>query len=143
MAPLFNRIFTQVNFENTTEEVIDIYLRFKDGFADSWSKNANNTLTFSAVKARITKEPIDCFFQKQQKDEKNNKPRQKVIIPVSEELAVEFRTSLYTDAVDSFTTLYGFFVGKSREVLFIQEPQKDTIKKKCKVHVLESRESRI
>lgn len=134
----FDRFFTPVNFEDTTDEIVDIYLRFKDGFSDTWGKNPNNTLSFNRVKTLLTQSPIDCFFQKQQKDEKNNKARQKILVPVGDDIAIELRVSLSLYRVDTFTTLYSYFVGKCRETLFVREPEKDTLKVKCQLHFVES-----
>lgn len=137
MSSDFDRFFTPVNFEDTTDEIVDIYLRFKDGFSDIWSKNSNNTLSFSMVTTLLTQSPVDCFFQKQPKDERNNKARQKILVPVSDDIAIEFRVSLYLDRVDAFTTLYSYFVGKCKETLFLREPEKDTLKIKCQLHFAE------
>jgi hypothetical protein len=113
-------------FEGVSDEVTPIVLKFKDDYAETWERNTNNTLKFEQVKRILTSEPRVCFFQKQTRDEKNNRSRHKIIVPIENEKAIELSVVLWTDKVDAFTEVFSYFVGKSKEILFFTEPNKET-----------------
>jgi hypothetical protein len=60
----FTRNYASVNLEGTTDEVLEISLKFKDGYAITWEKNADNTLKFERVKRRLSFMPR-IFFKKE------------------------------------------------------------------------------
>jgi hypothetical protein len=123
----FSRNITPNNiFEEISDEVTPIVLKFKDDYADTWEKNTNNTLKFEQLKRFLSSEPCVCFFQKQKNDEKNNRSRHKIIVPVENEKAIELSVVLWTDKVDAFTEVFSYFVGKSKEIPFFTEPNKET-----------------
>ena len=127
----FTRSFTPSNFEGISEEVVDIVLKFKDDYADTWERNENNTLKFEQVKRILTSKPIFCFFQKQKSDERNNRSRHKIIVPLENEKAIELNVILWKDKIDTFTEVFSYFVGKSKEIPFFTEPNKDKETYKC------------
>jgi hypothetical protein len=113
-------------FEGVSDEATPIVLKFKDDYAGIWERNTNNTLKFEQVEHILTSEPRVCFFQKQKSDEKNNRSRHKIIVPVENEKAIELSVILWTDKVDAFTEEFSYFVGKSKEIPFFTEPNKET-----------------
>lgn len=131
----FTRNYTPVNLEGTTDEAIEIVLKFKDDYAWTWERNADNTLKFEQVKHFLSSKQHTCFFQKQKIDEKNNRSRHKIIVPIKNEKAIELSVVLWSDKVDDFTTLHSYYVGKSKEVTFFNEPIKDTLKIDCSFRI--------
>ena len=130
-------------FEGVEDEVITLCLKHKDDLNEAWDRNSNNTLPFKKLIDEITSMPVTVYFQKQKKDEKNNRPRQRLIIQVAEEKAVELRTSLCeVKSNDIFAdSSFYLFIGKAIEIDFFKEPQKDTIAKKCLIRIIGSHEN--
>lgn len=136
MANEFSRSFMPVSFENAETPRVDIYLRFHDDIADRWDNNANNTLRFVELRSILTNGPKMCYFQKAKADVKNNRSHHSIFIQVNEEKAVVFRVSLGQLRVDDFTTLYSYFVSKSKEVPFIKVPDNEVYAVECNIHVV-------
>ena len=65
----FTRSFIPSNFEGISEETVEIVLKFKDDYAVTWERNADNTLKFEQVKRLLISEDNICFFQKYKKNE--------------------------------------------------------------------------
>lgn len=131
----FTRSFTPSNFEGISEETVEIVLKFKDDYAGTWERNADNTLKFEQVKRLLISEDNICFFQKHKKNEAKGEYSHKIIIPIAEEKAIELIVTLSQTPLDRFTKLYSYFVIKAKECIFITEPIKDTVKKNCKIRV--------
>ena len=128
----FSRNITPDNlFESVSDEATPIVLKFKGDFADTWESNTENTLKFEQVKRMLSTKQHDCFFQKQKNEEENNRSRHKIIIPLENEKAIELSARLSSSKIDDFTTLYSYYVGRSKEVSFFNEPIKDTLKQTC------------
>jgi superfamily I DNA and/or RNA helicase len=119
-------------FEGTSDEVIEVVLKVKDDFNDRYNRNPENKLRAEQVRELLLSENRICYFQKQKADDKNNRSRHKIIIPVGNERALEFVASLWTDKIDTFTELYSYRVAKFKEVSFFNEPTKNTTIRNCK-----------
>jgi superfamily I DNA and/or RNA helicase len=119
-------------FEGTSDEVIEVVLKVKDDFNDRYNRNPENKLRAEQVRELLLSENRICYFQKQKADDKNNRSRHKIIIPVGNERALEFVASLWTDKIDTFTELYSYRVAKFKEVGFFNEPTKNTTIRNCK-----------
>ncbi|MDR2650822.1 MAG: hypothetical protein LBC68_00700, partial [Prevotellaceae bacterium] len=130
----FTRNYTPVNLEGTIGETVEIVLKFKDDYSDTWNRNPDNMLKFEQVKLFLSEQHI-CFFQKYKKNEVKGEYSHKIIIPFAEEKAIELIVTLSQTPVDRFTKLYSYFVIKAKETVFITEPTKDTIKKHCKIRL--------
>jgi len=134
----FSRNITPDNlFESVSDEVTPIVLKFKDDYAFTWERNEGNTefKKFEQVKRFLSSEPRICFFQKHKKNEVKNENSHKIIIPCSDERAIEFIVSLSQTSIDRFIKLYSYFVVKAKEIIFISEPIKDTAKRNCEVRL--------
>ena len=129
----FSRTYTPIDFGENDNSPIEIVLKFKDDFEGTWERNDNNTLRFGQVKQLLAQSRI-CYFQKQKSDERNNRPRHKIYVPIDDEKAIELSVSL-SEVKDSFPTLYFYFAGKSKEIAFIQPPQKDVYSVNCRFHI--------
>lgn len=136
----FTRSYTPTNFEGTSEEIVNIVLKFKDDFAESWERNTNNDLKFEQVKRILTSEPHICFFQKQKSFDKTNKfgeresvLQHKIIAPIGDEKAIELSVSLWKDRTNTMfnNEVYSYSVRKCKEIAFYVEPIKDTYKSNC------------
>lgn len=134
MTSEFYKGFRPVSFEKTTPSKVDLYLRFHDDIADKWDRNANNTIRFAELKSILTNGSRMCYFQKSKSDVKNNRSHHSIFIQISEEKAVVFRVSLGQQKVDDFTTLYSYFVSKSKEVPFIKVPDNEVYAVECNIH---------
>lgn len=134
----FSLGFRPVSFESSLPSTIDVYLRFHDDIEDRWDNNANNTIRFAALKSFLTSAPRMCYFQKAKSDVKTNRSHHSLFIKVNEERAVVFRVSLGQRRVDDFTTLYYYFVSKSKEVPFIKVPDndKEVYAVECNIHAV-------
>lgn len=130
-------------FEGVEDEIVTLFLKQRDELKEAWERNPNNTLSFQKLIDEITSMPVTVYFQKQKKDEKNNRLRQRLVIQIAEEKAVELRTSiLEVKSNDIFAnSSYCLFIGKAREIDFFKEPQKDTITKKCQIRLVGSHEN--
>ena len=129
----FSRTYTPIDFGENDNSPIEIVLKYKDDFEGTWERNDNNTLRFGQVKQLLAQSRI-CYFQKQKSDERNNRPRHKIYVPIDDEKAIELSVSL-SEVKDSFPTLYFYFAGKSKEIAFIQPPQKDVYSVNCRFHI--------
>lgn len=129
----FSRTYTPIDFGENDNSPIEIVLKFKDDFEGTWERNDNNTLRFGQVKQLLAQSRI-CYFQKQKPDERNNRPRHKIYVPIDDEKAIELSVSL-REVKDSFLTFYFYFAGKSKEIVFIQPPQKDVYSVNCRFHI--------
>jgi len=136
----FSRLFNRVNFSNVTGSYVEVYLQFKDDFELAWSRNTDNPFPFQRVISLLSRPEQTCYFQKQQRNEMNNKERHKIFVPIDEETAFELRVSLSTNRIDTFTTKYYYFVGKCRIVPFFQAPKKDTYTAICSFHIMKTGE---
>lgn len=132
MAEFNRRPETNNIFEGTYDEVIEVVLKIKDDFNDRYNRNPENKLRAEQVRELLLSENRICYFQKQKADDKNNRSRHKIIIPVGNERALEFVASLWTDKIDTFTELYSYRVAKFKEVGFFNEPTKNTAIRNCK-----------
>lgn len=121
--------------KNVSEPIIPIFLKFRDDYADTWGRNADNTLPFAQVRQILTTNPHRCFFQKQKSGGKGDKSRHKIIVPLEDEKAIELGVTLWNGKVDAFTEVFGYFAGKSKEIPFFAEPTKDTLAYHCSFHV--------
>ena len=132
MSEFNRRPETNNIFEGTSDEVIEVVLKVKDDFNDRYNRNPENKLRAEQVRELLLSENRICYFQKQKADDKNNRSRHKIIIPVGNERALEFVASLWTDKIDTFTELYSYRVAKFKEVGFFNEPTKNTTIRNCK-----------
>lgn len=129
----FSRTYTPIDFGENNNSPIEIVLKYKDDFEGTWERNDNNTLRFGQVKQLLAQSRI-CYFQKQKSDERNHRPRHKIYVPIDDEKAIELSVSL-SEVKDSFPTLYFYFAGKSKEIAFIQPPQKDVYSVNCRFRI--------
>lgn len=136
MTNEFYRGFRPVSFESSKPSKVDVYLRFHDDIADRWDNNANNTIRFVELKSILTNGPRMCYFQKAKSDVKNSRSHHSIFIQVNEEKAVVFRVSLGQLRIDDFTSLYSYFVSKSKEVPFIKVPDNEVYAVECNIHVI-------
>ena len=128
----FNRIPDNKNiFEGMTDEVVEITLKVIEEFDNRYNKNPENKLKAVQVRELLTSENRICYFQKQKADEKTNRSRHKIIVPIGNERAIEFIVSLQTDKIDTFTELYSYRVYKSKDTSFFNEPTRNTTKRNC------------
>ena len=118
MAEFNRRPETNNLFEGTSDEVIEVVLKVKDDFNDRYNRNPENKLRAEQLRELLLIENRVCYFQKQKADDHNNRSRHKIIVPVGNERAVEFITSLWTDKIDTFTELYSYRVAKFKEIGF-------------------------
>lgn len=132
MSEFNRRPETNNIFEGTSDEVIEVVLKVKDDFNDRYNRNPEYKLRAEQVRELLLSENRICYFQKQKADDKNNRSRHKIIIPVGNERALEFVASLWTDKIDTFTELYSYRVAKFKEVGFFNEPTKNTTIRNCK-----------
>ena len=114
-------------FEDVAEDILHLFLKQRQEMKEIWERNPNNTLSYEKLIDEITSMPVTVYFQKQKKDEKSDRLRQRIVIQVAEERAVEMRTSLWTVNNDAFTQSYCLLIGKIREIDFFNPPKKDTI----------------
>ena len=131
MAEFNRRPETNNLFEGTSDEVIEVVLKVKDDFNDRYNRNPENKLRAEQLRELLLIENRVCYFQKQKADDHNNRSRHKIIVPVGNERAVEFITSLWTDKIDTFTELYSYRVAKFKEIGFFNEPTKNTTQRNC------------
>lgn len=122
----FTRNFSEINFSENKNEIVEIYLKFKDGYKDTWERNDSNTLKYNDLK-RILSEPRTCYFQKQKKDENRDNYKHKIIIPLKGDIAVSIIVVLSSHNFEN-----SYFVLKSKEIVLIQPPQTDVIIRNCK-----------
>lgn len=132
----FSRKFHRVSFTNVADGSTDVYLAFKEDFESKWAGNPDNPFPFKKAISLLTQPERTCYFQKQQKDEKNGKERHKIFVPINDESALELRVALNVNRIDTFTNKFYYFVGKCRIVPFFQAPKKDTYTAVCSFHVL-------
>lgn len=125
----FNKIYTPIDFGENDNSPIKIVLKFKDNFEETWKRNDNNTLGFERVKQLLAQSRV-CYFQKQKSDERNDCLRHKIYVPIDDEKAIELSVSL-SEVKGSFPKLYFYFARKSKEIVFIQPPQKDVHSVNC------------
>ena len=130
----FERTHTPIDFSESDDSPIEIVLKFKDDFEGTWERNENNTLRFREMKMFLS-QPRTCYFQKQQPDEKKNRSRHKIFVPIENEKAIEMSVVLWQDKIDDFTTLNSYFAGKAKEIVFIP-PLKDVYQRECLFRVV-------
>ena len=130
----FERTYTPIDFSESDDSPIEIVLKFKDDFEGTWERNENNTLRFREMKMFLS-QPRTCYFQKQQPDEKKNRSRHKIFVPIENEKAIEMSVVLWQDKIDDFTTLNSYFAGKAKEIVFIP-PLKDVYQRECLFRVV-------
>lgn len=123
-------------FEDVAEDILHLFLKQRQEMKEIWERNPNNTLSYEKLIDEITSMPVTVYFQKQKKDEKSDRLRQRIVIQVAEERAVEMRTSLWTVNNDAFTQSYCLLIGKIREIDFFNPPKKDTITRTCKIRLV-------
>lgn len=139
----FERNHTNIQiFEDLSDDIISLFLKQRNEMREIWGRNPNNTLSFDKLIDEITAMPVTVYFQKQKRDEKSDRPRQRIVIQIAEERALEMRTSLWTVNNDAFTQIYCLLIGKFREIDFFNPPKKDTISKTCKIQLVGPNEAR-
>jgi hypothetical protein len=131
----FKRIYTPIDLEGISDEVIEIVLKFKDDYEATWERNTDNSLRFEQLKRFLISAEHVCYFQKYKKNETKNEYSHKIIVPFAEEKAIELTVILSQTAIDRFTKLYSYFIIKAKETVFISEPIKDTIQRKCIIRI--------
>lgn len=131
MAEFNRRPETNNLFEGTSDEVIEVVLKVKDDFNDRYNRNPENKLRAEQVRELLLNENRVCYFQKQKADDKNNRSRHKIIIPIGNERAIETIVGLSVAKIDTFTELYSYFIYKIKEVSFFNEPTKNTTQRNC------------
>lgn len=131
MAEFNRRPETKSLFEGTSDEVIEVVLKVKDDFNDRYNRNPENKLRAEQVRELLLNENRVCYFQKQKADDKNNRSRHKIIIPIGNERAIETIVGLSVAKIDTFTELYSYFIYKIKEVSFFNEPTKNTTQRNC------------
>lgn len=123
-------------FEDVSDDILSLFLKQRSEMKEIWEKNPNNTISFERLIDELTSMPVNVYFQKQKKDEKNDRLRQRLVIQIADERAVELRTSLWTINTDAFSQSYALLIGKFREIDFFNPPKKDTISKTCKIRLV-------
>lgn len=141
MADFVREIPNHQIYADVEDDILTLFLKERSELKEVWAKNPNNTITYDKLIDTVTSMPITVYFQKQKKDEQNDRLRQRVLIQISEERAVELRTSLCTVNTDAFTQTFSLLIGKVREIDFFNAPKKNTIVKKCKIRLVGSREN--
>lgn len=131
MAEFNRRPETNNLFEGTSDEVIEVVLKVKDDFNDRYNRNSENKLRAEQLRELLLNENRICYFQKQKADDKNNRSRHKIIIPIGNERAIETIVGLSVAKIDTFTELYSYFIYKIKEVSFFNEPTKNTTQRNC------------
>ena len=119
--------------QSLPETEIDLTLRFSDDYEGTFNRNANNQNNFSQIRSIICDGVVTCYFQKYKADEKSGESRHKIIIPIGQERAIEAIVKLWEHKIDTFNRRYSYRVNKFKEANFFNEPQKDTVKQKCRV----------
>lgn len=114
-------------FEDTSDEVVEIVLTFRDDFQVTYERNTDNGLKFGQVIKYLTNGVRLAFFQKQKSDEEKYKSRHRIIIPLGNEKALEAKVNLLTVSIDT----YAYYVGKFKEISFFTDPVRNTIKREC------------
>jgi len=107
--------------DNINDENIEIIFRTVDDFVFRYDSNLNNSFKAEQMLRNITIGIKACYFQKQWADDINNFSRHKIIIPLEQEVAVEFIVGLKRDRIDAFSDLYSYRVLKVKEILFLRE----------------------
>ena len=134
---LFNRSKQEFQlFEDISDDTLSLFLKQRLEMKEIWEKNPNNTISFDRLIDELTSMPVNVYFQKQKKDEKTDRLRQRLVIQIADERAVELRTSLWTINKDAFSQSFALLIGKFREIDFFNPPKKDTISKKCKIRLV-------
>jgi hypothetical protein len=130
----FTRNYAPVNLERTTDEAVEIVLKFKDDYATTWKGNQDNTLKFEQVKRLLSSEQCLCFFQKNKKNEQKNEFSHKIIVPIENDKSIELIVALSESKKDRFTT-YSYYVIKAKESVYINE-LKDSLKRSCSFRII-------
>jgi superfamily I DNA and/or RNA helicase len=131
MAEFNRRPETNNLFEGTSDEVIEVVLKVKDDFNDHYNRNPENKLRAEQLRELLLNGNRVCYFQKQKADDKNNRSRHKIIIPIGNERAIETIVGLSVSKIDMFTELYSYFIYKIKEISFFNEPTKNTTQRNC------------
>ena len=130
----FTRNYTPVNLEGTTDEAIEIVLKFKDDYAGTWERNADNTLKFEQAKRLLSAKQHTCFFQKNKRNEQKNEFSHKIIVPIENDKSIDIIVTFSESKIDKFT-YYSYFVIKAKESVYINEP-KDSLKRNCSFRII-------
>lgn len=128
-------------YADVEDDILTLFLKERDNLKEIWEKNPNNTITYDKLVDTITSMPVTVYFQKQKKDEQTGRLRQRILIQISDDRAVEFRTSLWTINIDAFTQNFSLQIGKLREIDFFNAPKRDTIVRKCKIRLFGAMEN--
>jgi hypothetical protein len=118
--------------EGISNEVIEVAFRVNDEFESRYDRNPENQLRAKEVIQLLSSETRICFFQKQKPDEKNNRQKHKIIIPIGNERAVEAILLFRIDKPDVVTELYSYQINKFKEISYFSEPKKHSIKRYCR-----------
>lgn len=137
MSEFTRRPETANIFEGTSDEAIAITLRIKDDFVSRYNRNPENKLRAEQVIQLLSAEPRVCFFQKQKPDEKNNRQKHRIIVPIGNERAIEFIVLFRIDKPDVVTELYSYQVNKHKEISLFNEPTKHTIRRNCRFQFID------
>jgi hypothetical protein len=121
-------------FENISNEITPIVLKFQDNFADTWE--IKNTLKFEELKHILTSKPHMCFFQKQKGYKESNRSQHKIIVPIENEKAIELSAVLWNDKIDNFKEVYSYCASYGKEIPFFVEPCKETHKCNCSFRIV-------
>lgn len=128
---------TEANFEETSMEVLEITIRFKeDEYEDSFDRNTPEGLRFREIKNILNDQTKICYFQRQKEFEGKNREtgqpikfsNYKITIPFEPERAVEILVGVYLQ--DGFT----FKLNKAshlKVIPFFQAPKKDFRQRNC------------
>lgn len=124
-------------FEGTTDQAIQVPLRIKDDFISRHNRNPENKLSAEEVMQMLAAEARVCFFQKQKPEERNNRQKHKIVIPIGKERAIELMVLFRIDKPDVITELYSYQVNKHKEISLFNEPTKHTIRRNCRFQFID------
>ena len=132
---------TKNNFEDNLEEIIEITLKIKDDFESTYNKHSENKYRFDQIKKMLSSESRVCYFQKKSIGNDKYSSSHKILIPIDKDKAIEALIIFKSEKVDVFTELYYYQVNKLKEVNFINEPIKHTVKRNCIFNITEIKKS--
>lgn len=132
---------TKNNFEDNLVDIIEITLKIKDDFESTYNKHSENKYRFDQIKKMLSSESRVCYFQKKSIGNDKYSSSHKILIPIDTDKAIEALIIFKSEKVDVFTELYYYQVNKLKEVNFINEPIKHTVKRNCIFNITEIKKS--
>lgn len=121
------------------DDVCNICLNFHDKTINAWNGNTKNPFCFDKLKQLLSDGVLlNCYFQKLASNDEI--PRCTMFIVISPDCCVEVRMKLNVEN-KGFQQRYCFFVPRIRVVAL--PPNKNYVKAKCTIKVLENKDSGI